>query len=97
MFLKEVDRSVATPVLPPPIPATTSITSGFTNVEIGGATPSTGGASYSGGTWKVQGGLGHMEDERQLPLHLQSHHRRLRHHRESRVGPEHQPIRPGRA
>lgn len=55
MFLKEVDHSVATPVVPPPIPATTSITSGFANAEIGGATP-TGGASYSGGTWKVRGG-----------------------------------------
>jgi hypothetical protein len=55
MFLKEVDRSVATPLLPPPIPATTSITSGFGNADIGGATP-TGGASYSGGVWKVQGG-----------------------------------------
>jgi len=55
MFLKEVDRSVATPLLPPPIPATTSITSGFANAEIGGATP-TGDASWSGGAWKVQGG-----------------------------------------
>ncbi|MEO8617440.1 MAG: discoidin domain-containing protein, partial [Luteolibacter sp.] len=55
MFLKEIDRSVATPVLPPPIPATASITSGFANVEIGAATP-TGGASYSGGVWSVQGG-----------------------------------------
>lgn len=55
MFIKDVDRSVATPLLPPPIPATTSITSGFSNVEIGGATP-TGGAFYSGSNWKVQGG-----------------------------------------
>ena len=55
MFLKEVDRSVATPVVPPPIPATSSITSGFANAEIGGATPA-GGASYSGGTWTVRGG-----------------------------------------
>jgi hypothetical protein len=54
MFLKEVDRSVATPVGPPAIPATTSITSGFSNVEIGDAAPP-GEASYSGGTWKVQG------------------------------------------
>ena len=59
MFLKEVDRSVATPLLPPQIPATTSITSGFANVEIGGASPS-GGASYSGGIWKVQGGGAEM-------------------------------------
>ena len=55
MFIKEVDHSVATPLLPPPIPTIASITSGFSNVEIGGATP-TGGASYSGSTWKVQGG-----------------------------------------
>ena len=55
MFVKEVDRSVATPLLPIPIPATTSITSGFGNADIGGATPA-GGASYSDGTWKVQGG-----------------------------------------
>ncbi|OGV58233.1 MAG: hypothetical protein A2X45_13080 [Lentisphaerae bacterium GWF2_50_93] len=55
VFIKEVDRSVATPVPPPPIPSTTSITSGFTDVEIGDAAPA-GGASYSGGNWKVQGG-----------------------------------------
>ena len=55
MFIKEVDRSVATPITPLQIPATTSITSGFANVDIGGAAPA-GGASYSGGTWKVQGG-----------------------------------------
>jgi hypothetical protein len=55
MFLKEADRSTARPLLPPPIPATTSITSGFNNADIGGATP-TGGASYSDGVWKVQGG-----------------------------------------
>jgi hypothetical protein len=55
MFLKEVDRSVATPVLPPSIPVTTSITEGFANAEIGGASPA-GSAAYSGGTWTVQGG-----------------------------------------
>jgi hypothetical protein len=55
MFLKETDRSTATPLVSPPIPATTSITSGFANAEIGGATPA-GGASYSDGAWKVQGG-----------------------------------------
>jgi regulation of enolase protein 1 (concanavalin A-like superfamily) len=54
MFLKETDPSAATPAAAPPIPTTTSITSGFSNVEIGGASP-TGGASYSGGTWTVQG------------------------------------------
>jgi len=55
MFVKEVDHSVATPLLPPQIPTTVSITSGFTNAEIGEALPS-GTASYSKGIWKVQGG-----------------------------------------
>ncbi len=55
MFIKEVDRSVATPLPPLTIPATTAITSGFSSVEIGNAAP-TGKASYSGGTWTVQGG-----------------------------------------
>ena len=59
MFLKEADPSAATPAAALPIPATTSITSGFTDIEIGGATP-TGGASYSGGTWTVQGGGSEM-------------------------------------
>ncbi|MDF3056574.1 MAG: coagulation factor 5/8 type domain protein [Rariglobus sp.] len=55
MFLKEADSSTATPAAALPIPSTTSITSGFTNVQIGGASPA-GAASYSGGTWTVQGG-----------------------------------------
>jgi hypothetical protein len=55
VFLKEADTSVATPPAAPSLPATTSITSGFSNVSIGGATPA-GGATYSGGTWSVQGG-----------------------------------------
>ena len=55
MFVKEVDHSVATPLLPPQIPATASITSGFNNAEIGGSLPS-GSASHSKGIWKVQGG-----------------------------------------
>ncbi len=54
MFVKEVDRSAATPLLPPPIPAATSITSGFRDVDIGGASPA-GGSSCSGGLWKVRG------------------------------------------
>ena len=54
------------------IPTTTSITSGFSDVEIGGASPA-GGASYSGGTWKVQGGGNDIwGTKRQLPLHLQA-------------------------
>lgn len=55
MFVKEVDRSVATPLVSPPIPVTTSITKGFSKVEIGDAAPR-GGASYAGGVWTVQGG-----------------------------------------
>lgn len=54
MFLKDADPSAATPAAVLPFPATTSITAGFTDVEIGGATP-TGGASYSGGIWTLQG------------------------------------------
>lgn len=55
MFLKDADASAATPATALSIPATTSITSGFSNTEIGDASP-VGGASYSGGTWTVQGG-----------------------------------------
>ena len=70
MFLKEADPSTATPAAALAIPATTSITSGFSDAEIGGASP-TGSASYSGGTWTVQGGGSeHMGRKRQLPLHL---------------------------
>ena len=55
MFIKEADRSKATPMLPPPIPVTASITAGFDNAEIGDASP-TGSASYVDGIWTVQGG-----------------------------------------
>lgn len=55
MFIKEVDHSVAMPLLPPPFPQTASITSGFRDVDIGGASPS-GVSSYVNGIWKVQGG-----------------------------------------
>ena len=55
MFIKETDTSMAKPAPALSFPKTTSITSGFSDVEIGGASP-TGGASYSGGTWTVQGG-----------------------------------------
>jgi hypothetical protein len=55
MFLKESDKSIATAMVPPPIPTTASITSGFANIDIGGAIPP-GSASYSGGKWTVQGG-----------------------------------------
>ena len=55
MFLKETDTSMAKPAPALSFPKTTAITSGFTDVEIGGASP-TGNSSYSGGTWTVQGG-----------------------------------------
>lgn len=54
MFLKESDPSAATPPAALNLPAMNSITSGFSNVSIGGATPS-GSATYSGGTWTVKG------------------------------------------
>ena len=54
MFLKDADPSTATPAAALAIPATTSITSGFSEAEIGGASPA-GNSSYSGGTWTVQG------------------------------------------
>lgn len=55
MFIKERDRSAATPILPPPIPATASITSGLRGIDLGGSSPA-GGASYSRGVWTVRGG-----------------------------------------
>jgi hypothetical protein len=54
MFIKETDTSTATPAATLSFPATASITSGFSNVDIGTTTPA-GVASYSGGTWTVQG------------------------------------------
>ncbi|HEX9046235.1 MAG TPA: alginate lyase family protein, partial [Verrucomicrobiae bacterium] len=54
MFIKQTDSSTATPAAALSFPATTSITSGFTDVDIGGASPA-GTSSYSGGTWTVQG------------------------------------------
>ena len=54
MYLKDVDTSTATPAPALAIPATASITSGFSNTDIGGATPA-GSASYANGTWTVAG------------------------------------------
>jgi hypothetical protein len=59
MFVKNADPSTATPPAALSFPGTALITSGFSNVEIGGATP-TGGASYSSGIWTVQGGGSEM-------------------------------------
>ena len=59
VFLKDADTSSATPAAALAIPDTTSITSGFSEAEIGGASP-TGNSSYSGGTWTVQGGGSNM-------------------------------------
>ncbi len=56
VFLKDVDTSTATPPPELPIPETASITSGFTGIDIGGATPG-GKATYVAGsdTWIVEG------------------------------------------
>jgi hypothetical protein len=54
MFLKESDTSKATPPPPLPIPSTTSITSGFSSADIGGASPA-GAATYAAGKWNVSG------------------------------------------
>lgn len=54
MFLKESDTSTATPPPALPIPSTTSITSGFSGANIGGASPA-GTATYSAGKWNVAG------------------------------------------
>jgi autotransporter-associated beta strand protein len=54
-FLKSADASTA--VVPPPIvyPTATSVTSGFTDLDIGGSSPS-GSSSYTNGIWTVTGG-----------------------------------------
>jgi hypothetical protein len=54
MFLKDVDTSTAAPAPALAIPATTSITSGLSDIDIGGATPA-GTSSYANGTWTVVG------------------------------------------
>lgn len=55
MFCKSADVSTATSPAALTLPSTTSVTTGFSNVDIGTATPA-GGGTYSGGTWTVQGG-----------------------------------------
>jgi hypothetical protein len=55
MFLKDVDTSTATPPPALSIPATASITSGLTDIDIGGAAPA-GSATYANGIWTVKGG-----------------------------------------
>ncbi len=54
-FLKSADTSTA--VAPPPLtyPAAATMTSGFTDIDIGGAIPS-GSSSYTNGLWNVTGG-----------------------------------------
>jgi hypothetical protein len=54
MFLKDVDTSTATPPPALAIPATASITSGWSETDIGGATPA-GTSSYASGIWTVKG------------------------------------------
>jgi hypothetical protein len=55
MFLKDADTSTATPEPQPALPATAALTSGLSNIDIGGATP-TGTAAYADGKWTVMGG-----------------------------------------
>ncbi len=55
VFLKDADTSTATPPPPLAIPATASITTGLTDVDIGGAAPA-GSATYADGKWTVKGG-----------------------------------------
>ena len=54
MFLKDSDTSKATPPPALPIPSTTSITSGFSSADIGGASPA-GVSTYANGQWTIQG------------------------------------------
>ncbi|USX23646.1 alginate lyase family protein [Oxalobacteraceae bacterium OTU3REALA1] len=54
MFLKDADTSTATPAPPLSIPATASITSGWSNIDTGGASPA-GSSTYAGGKWTVKG------------------------------------------
>lgn len=54
VFLKDTDTSTATPAPKLSIPSTTSITSGFSSVDIGGAAPA-GQATYSNGLWTLEG------------------------------------------
>jgi hypothetical protein len=54
MFLKDVDTSTAAPAPALAIPTTASITSGWSETDIGGATPA-GSSSYANGTWTVTG------------------------------------------
>ena len=54
MFMKEFDSSTAAPVPELAVPATAPLTSGWSNIDIGGAAPA-GTASYAGGTWTVMG------------------------------------------
>ena len=55
MFLKDVDASIAVPAPQLALPSTASLTSGLSDTDIGGASP-TGSASYAAGKWTVTGG-----------------------------------------
>jgi hypothetical protein len=54
MFLKDTDSSTAAPATALPSPSASSITSGFSSMDIGGATPP-GSATYADGRWTVMG------------------------------------------
>jgi hypothetical protein len=56
MFLTDAASATTAPAPAPqlPIPSTTSVTSGLSSIEIGGATPA-GSATYADGKWTVSG------------------------------------------
>ena len=55
MFLKESDASTAAPAPALSIPSTSPLTSGFSDIDIGGAIPA-GTATFADGKWTVMGG-----------------------------------------
>jgi len=55
LYLKSADTSTAAPPSAINFPTASTITTGFLNTDIGGATPA-GSGSYSGGIWTVRGG-----------------------------------------
>ena len=55
LFLKSADTSTSVPPAPLAYPTSATVTSGLTDIDIGGATPS-GSSSYTNGVWTVTGG-----------------------------------------
>jgi len=54
MFLKPYDVSTATPPAPITFPSATLVSTGMTNIDIGGASPA-GSGTYGNGVWTVSG------------------------------------------